>query len=93
MKPPKEMGMKQRSICRDIYDLWSGCSPESGQIEIQITTEGRDLVIRYAADAIDLNRARKAVLRDMAHLYSGRMTIKKTAGRKCVEVRLKTPNA
>ena len=86
-------GIREDDVVQILYDLWSGCSPESGQIEIQITTEGRDLVIRYAADAIDLNRARKAVLRDMAHLYSGRMTIKKTAGRKCVEVRLKTPNA
>ena len=86
-------GIREDDVVQILYDLWSGCNPESGQIEIQITTEGRDLVIRYAADAIDLNRARKAVLRDMAHLYSGRMTIKKTAGRKCVEVRLKTPNA
>ena len=86
-------GIREDDVVQILYGLWSGCSPESGQIEIQITTEGSDLVIRYAANAINLNRARKAVLRNIARQYSGNMTIRKTAGRKCVEIRLKTPNA
>ena len=85
-------GIREEDVVQILYDLWSGCCPESGQVDILITDEGRDLVIRFAAEKIDLNRARKAVLRNIVRIYSGRMTIKKTAGRKCVEVRLSTPN-
>ena len=86
-------GIREDDVAQILYDLWSGCGTESGQIDIQITTEGSDLVIRFLAKTIDLNRARKAVLRKITRLYNGRVTIKKTNGRKCVEVRLKTPDA
>ena len=86
-------GVREEDVVQILYDLWSGCDAESGQVGILITTEGKCLVIRYEANSIALNRARKSVLRNIIRLYGGRMRIKKTKGRKCVEVCLKPPNA
>ena len=85
-------GIREDDVVQILYNLWSECRVESGQIDILITTEGRDLVIRFTANALDLNHARKTLLRNITRLYNGRLIIKKTNGRECVEVRLKIPD-